>query len=963
MSNGSNICYHNNVSSVKSWHATLMARHSDSELRHPGIWISMMMKLDCEERCTAQQLFDAIYEQFQDPEARVSFIGFCCTEEDDTAESVQSSIFDPAAADALTETTTKSSAVTQAVDELLKPVDSALHTGNSSSLAIRAIVNDAIDNIISRNELEVLSQELPDKLYNIDEGRDNCVDPAVTQKSPISVGSPGFATTYKAQAAPLSEMSGQVYSTAVTPTSVVNLTSQESAHFRYWTRLGFHRVEAAFMSVKENNVFLRDTDGVEFAIPLADLSLEDLEYVQIATGESFAQCWYTADQSLYPLGGAMAPSNIATEHPEPYQRTPQEHSVSADDLKHQIGETADIRAVESRGELRQRRRPAYHMYNFAPSDNTSKPSSLGYKAGHARGQISEYSQHEKEPFRLPRHLLTEWTIPVEARDFYDQSFASMVPYNDEYININQAIGYLSQSMLYSEDLKQIRALSDPTNRGKLSLDEFAVAMHLTFRKLLGHSLPARLPQELQAVLEKTITQSHETLEADTHPQPLPGPNRSLSLPYSDLPRDKSSSQNDTSGSGKTIVRSISIQRTMYQSRSVDSLDRPAVNLRSSSLPLLQAVETPEESSHSRTMSLTETSSTNVPTPSLIHMPYIRLVFITAQQQLSFEQLFKSAAGGETILPEVQGKAIFRRSKLSGEILDKIWNLSSMNGTCGLLCPQFCLAMYLCTIALKGREALPSELPDSIVASMAEAVNAVLIGHMKAGQPLNEFQVVPVLHDAIDTPSGRDVDLDSESSMMHGNQVLTKIPDESAENKGIQLRWESEHTESSEAHTPRSSSPHLAEGQIHDLCNDFYCRRCPKPVIDIIMVVEERLETFSLPLVLLHPSVLFERLRFMLNILPDQEAIFERYLPRSGEYTTLDITDDVEFGRMCLDARVEASLTMRTTILYQSLPISDADWVPASPTREPPLPPKERKDILTMLKRNLRIKRSSSFRYP
>jgi hypothetical protein len=61
----------------------------------------------------------------------------------------------------------------------------------------------------------------------------------------------------------------------------------------------------------------------------------------------------------------------------------------------------------------------------------------------------------------------------------------------------------------------------------------------------------------------------------------------------------------------------------------------------------------------------------------------------------------------------------------------------IKGTTGLLRPQFCLAVYLRSIALKGAS-LPRKLPPSIKTIMSKAVNAVIQEYVDAGQSLNGF---------------------------------------------------------------------------------------------------------------------------------------------------------------------------------------------------------------------------------
>src|SRR5438045_2512171 len=52
-----------------------------------------------------------------------------------------------------------------------------------------------------------------------------------------------------------------------------------------------------------------------------------------------------------------------------------------------------------------------------------------------------------------------------------------------------------------------RNLSDPNNNGKLNQDEFAVAMHLIYRKLNGYDVPTTLPPELIPPSSRELSES------------------------------------------------------------------------------------------------------------------------------------------------------------------------------------------------------------------------------------------------------------------------------------------------------------------------------------------------------------------------------------------------------------------------------------------------------------------------
>jgi hypothetical protein len=89
-----------------------------------------------------------------------------------------------------------------------------------------------------------------------------------------------------------------------------------------------------------------------------------------------------------------------------------------------------------------------------------------------------------------------WAITKDEKKLYDDVFKSWDGFGRGFIAGPEAIEIFSQSGLAKSDLEKIWTLSDPNNRGKLNTDEFAVAMHLVYRKLNGYPVPNRLPPEL-----------------------------------------------------------------------------------------------------------------------------------------------------------------------------------------------------------------------------------------------------------------------------------------------------------------------------------------------------------------------------------------------------------------------------------------------------------------------------------
>lgn len=89
-----------------------------------------------------------------------------------------------------------------------------------------------------------------------------------------------------------------------------------------------------------------------------------------------------------------------------------------------------------------------------------------------------------------------WAVTKDEKKIYDQLFKAWDGFNKGFIGGDVAIEVMGQSGLPKPDLEKIWTLADPGNKGRLDMDEFAVAMHLIYRKLNGYPVPNQLPPEL-----------------------------------------------------------------------------------------------------------------------------------------------------------------------------------------------------------------------------------------------------------------------------------------------------------------------------------------------------------------------------------------------------------------------------------------------------------------------------------
>ena len=92
--------------------------------------------------------------------------------------------------------------------------------------------------------------------------------------------------------------------------------------------------------------------------------------------------------------------------------------------------------------------------------------------------------------------LTEWAIPQQSKLKYTQMFNTHDRSRHGYLTGVQARGILVQTGLATDMLAQVWNLSDVDSSGRLSCEEFIVAMHLIDMVRAGDPLPATLPNAL-----------------------------------------------------------------------------------------------------------------------------------------------------------------------------------------------------------------------------------------------------------------------------------------------------------------------------------------------------------------------------------------------------------------------------------------------------------------------------------
>ncbi|KAM3469777.1 hypothetical protein MY5147_006823 [Beauveria neobassiana] len=117
---------------------------------------------------------------------------------------------------------------------------------------------------------------------------------------------------------------------------------------------------------------------------------------------------------------------------------------------------------------------------------------------------------------LQGNAVIPWAITKEEKTRYDSLFRAWDGLGKGHILGSQAIEIFGQSGLEKPDLERIWTLADHGNKGRLDLDEFAVAMHLIYRKLNGYPIPNTLPPELVPPSTRNFNRSIGTLKNMLH---------------------------------------------------------------------------------------------------------------------------------------------------------------------------------------------------------------------------------------------------------------------------------------------------------------------------------------------------------------------------------------------------------------------------------------------------------------
>jgi hypothetical protein len=468
--NGSqSTCYHNNLPSVSSWVAALENKVANIDLVRPRSWILMMLKIERHDRCSAQSLFDVIHESSRDPNARLSFVGLCCIEEEESDESVQSSIFDPEARERATETTTVSSVTSHAVPGISRAVVEVPSAVESLTVLAGGLSPPAGLNYQGENGL---GNDNAQMVYNASKSAENQA-----------------LKTFWVNTADRSKHYDPEGSHESNEAKTETYVDQELhlPEFRWWWHNEFGRQKAALVRWNENEVRLRVPSGKVITLQLAELSIGDNAYLRTQT------CYFmipTVVPPSHPLSSGHLFSNTIRKEDRPVEQFP---SINAELEKY----SRSSRPKSWQALILQQTTPAIDLVH-----QPREPSPL---LQHASSQVASMTTDILTTLSIKSkdHFIPQY-ITSTARSEYDDLFdlgtlgANNVMLSSRFEQLFDGCG------VSKDDLGRIWDLVDENHTGKLNLNGFAVAVHLIYRRLDSHPVPAILEPDMQSVLDGEV---------------------------------------------------------------------------------------------------------------------------------------------------------------------------------------------------------------------------------------------------------------------------------------------------------------------------------------------------------------------------------------------------------------------------------------------------------------------------
>ncbi|KAH8102894.1 EF-hand [Cristinia sonorae] len=146
--------------------------------------------------------------------------------------------------------------------------------------------------------------------------------------------------------------------------------------------------------------------------------------------------------------------------------------------------------------------PLPNRVSSAPATRPSTTSPISPTFTSVSGSVSQPHLSPTSP-ATSRSDGWNWDVTPAEKASSDRFFDMLDPWKHGYIEGEAAVPFMSKSKLPESVLADIWDLADADADGKLSRDDFAIAMHLIKAKLAGVEVPDTLPPSLQPPLRSS----------------------------------------------------------------------------------------------------------------------------------------------------------------------------------------------------------------------------------------------------------------------------------------------------------------------------------------------------------------------------------------------------------------------------------------------------------------------------
>ncbi|KAI9281514.1 hypothetical protein BY458DRAFT_498805 [Sporodiniella umbellata] len=292
----------------------------------------------------------------------------------------------------------------------------------------------------------------------------------------------------------------------------------------------------------------------------------------------------------------------------------------------------------------------------------------------------------------------------------------------------QAVGeLLKRSNLDNESLARIWDLSSISNAAYMTFPEFAIAMYLTSRKLIGQEVPRSLPSGIREEVEVAIATIASTETASSQQQQRQHQQQlidtTISQPSMVNPQISMMTGTPNQIALRTGVqnmqsmRSIAPQMPMqtgYMNQSMTNFQSPMQTGFHPTPPPAAPKPRLQNLDFAKKMMPNQNGVTNLLNPSLGTSEADKLSWkISPQDKQRYRDIFNAWEGsGSGFMSGDTAKDVFTQSQLPPDSLMKIWNLADSENRGSLDVDEFCIAMHLIYRKANGFE-IPSVLPPEL----------------------------------------------------------------------------------------------------------------------------------------------------------------------------------------------------------------------------------------------------------